>query len=115
MALAAVAVAAADASVVAIACYTRTGRTARLLSALRPGVPIHAFSDEPHTVNRLALVHGIAPAGCPAPAASGSRLEWLARIVERASVVPPGSVVALVASSADPGTGPNLLELHRLP
>ena len=29
--------------VVAITCYTETGRTARLLSAERPGVPVYAF------------------------------------------------------------------------
>jgi hypothetical protein len=29
--------------------------------------------------------------------------------------VPPGSPVVLVASTAEPGTGPNILEVHRVP
>ena len=40
---AAAAVASEDRDVVAITCYTETGRTARLLSAERPGCPVYAF------------------------------------------------------------------------
>jgi hypothetical protein len=29
--------------------------------------------------------------------------------------LPPGSAVVLVASTTTPGSGPNLLELHRIP
>src|SRR4051812_17254788 len=44
LAYAAVALASAHREVEAIACYTRTGRTARILSSLRPRVPVFAFS-----------------------------------------------------------------------
>ena len=40
---AAAAVAIEDRNVVAITCYTETGRTARLLSAERPSCPVYAF------------------------------------------------------------------------
>ena len=39
-------VASSEAEIVAITCYTETGRTARLLSAERPSCPIYAFIPE---------------------------------------------------------------------
>ena len=41
-----------DPAVVAIACYTETGRTASLLSAERPRVPIYAFVPDPRIAAR---------------------------------------------------------------
>ena len=40
---------AAEDDIVGIACYTRTGSTARILSSLRPRVPIFAFSPDPRS------------------------------------------------------------------
>jgi hypothetical protein len=39
----------------------------------------------------------------------------MARLLAQSGAIPAGSAVVLVASTADPGTGPNLLEVHRLP
>jgi pyruvate kinase len=113
LAVAAVALAHADADVAAIACYTRSGRTARLLAALRPHVPILAFSPEPRVVDQLALVRGVEPRACVPPEASDGRLSLMAWLVGE-SALPDDSAVVLVASTAEPGTGPNLLEVHRV-
>ncbi|MBA2632894.1 MAG: hypothetical protein H0U86_07855, partial [Chloroflexi bacterium] len=59
LAYAASALAAADRDVVAIACYTRTGRTARIIAALRPRVPILAYSPEPAVRRGCQLAGGI--------------------------------------------------------
>jgi pyruvate kinase len=115
LAFAAVKLADAEATVAGIACYTRTGRTARILSSLRPRVPVFAFSPDQRVVDRLALVHGVVPAGCSPPADTASRLGLMARLLAQSGAIPAGSAVVLVASTADPGTGPNLLEVHRLP
>ena len=112
---AAVKLADAEPDIDAIACYTRSGWTARVLSSLRPHVPIFAFSPDPHVVARLALVHGVVAATCVPPADTASRLGLMAWLLREAASVPPGSAVVLVASTASPGTGPNLLEVHRLP
>ncbi len=61
LAYAAVTLASAQAGLEAIVCYTRTGRTARILSSLRPRVPVIAFSPDPDVVERLALVHAVVP------------------------------------------------------
>ena len=113
LAYAAAAVASTEHDVAAIACYTRTGRTARVLATLRPRVPILAFSPDPAVVRRLALVHGVIPRACVPPPDSTGRLGLMAWLLGEKATLPPGSAVVLVASTATPGSGPNLLELHR--
>ena len=114
LAYAAVALARADRDVAAIACYTRSGRTARILSSLRPRVAIHAFSPHEAVVRRLALVHGVQASTCMAPSGPKGRLDLLAWLLGEDSSIPAGSAVVLVASTATPGTGPNLLEVARV-
>jgi pyruvate kinase len=115
LAFAAASVAATEPDVSAIACYTRTGRTARMIAALRPRVPILAFSPDPAVVRRLALVHGVEARPCVPPPDTGGRLGLMAWLLGEDTTLPPGSAVVLVASTATPGTGPNLLEVHRTP
>lgn len=45
----------------AIIAVTRSGRTARVLSALRPGVPILASTTSDELARRLVLLYGVAP------------------------------------------------------
>ena len=45
--------------------FTRSGLTARVVSAFRPPVPILAITDSPRTYNQLALVWGVIPVLCP--------------------------------------------------
>ena len=115
LAYAAVAIARADPEIAAIACYTRTGRAARELATLRPGVPIIAFSPDPRVVSSLGIVHGVAARPCLPPPDDGARLGLMAWLLAELEVIHPGSAVVLVASSGDPEAGPNLLEVHRLP
>jgi pyruvate kinase len=98
-----------------IACYTWTGRAARELAALRPGVPIIAFSPDPAVVAALGIVHGVAGRPCLPPPDDAARLGLMAWLLAELAVIHPGSAVVLVASSAEPEAGPNLLEVHRLP
>ncbi len=114
LAYAAVALATADHEVGAIGCYTRSGRTARILASLRPPVPILAFSPDPMVVDRLALVHGVVARACVPPTDAQTRLGLMAELVGNAGSVPPGAAVVLVASTAEAGSGPNLLEIHRV-
>jgi pyruvate kinase len=113
LAYAAISLAAADPDVAAIACYTRTGTTARMLASLRPRVPILAFSPDAGVASRLALIHGTVPRICLPLEDSRRRLELLGWLVREANLVPPGAAVVLVASTTDPGLGPNLLEVQR--
>jgi pyruvate kinase len=114
LAYAAVALAEADRDISAIACYTRSGRTARILSALRPRVPIVAFSPSGEVVRRLAMVHGVDTRDCVQPDEAQGRLGLMAWLVGEDPSFVAGSAVVLVASTAEPGTGPNMLEVHRV-
>lgn len=101
--------------VAAIACYTRTGRTARVIAALRPSVPILAFSPDAAVVRQLALVRGVHARSCVPPPDTTERLGLMAWLLGEDATLPRGSAVVLVASTSTPGSGPNLLELHRIP
>jgi len=114
LAFAAVALAGADHDVAAIACYTRSGRTARILSSLRPRVPILAFSPDAGVVRRLGIVHGVTARGCVPPSSHPERLSLLAELIARERLLPAGAAVVLVASTAEAGSGPNLLEVRRV-
>ena len=78
-------------------------------------VPIFAFSPDPTVVARLALVHGVIPSTCVPPPDTQTRLGLMAWLLREADVVPAGVAVVLVASTAAAGSGPNLLEVHRVP
>jgi pyruvate kinase len=115
LAYAAVALANAENAIAGIACYTRTGSTARILASLRPHVPIFAFSPDPAVVTRLALVHGVVGRTCVAATGTADRLGLMAWLLSESKAMPPGAAVVLVASTAAAGSGPNLLEVHRMP
>jgi pyruvate kinase len=110
---AAVALAGARDGIAAIACSTRTGFTARTLSALRPPVPVIAFSPDPRVIAGLALVHGVVARPCP-PLAAADRMGQLRRLLDESGLVPGGASVVLVSSTATPGSAPNLLGIGQV-
>jgi pyruvate kinase len=112
---AAVALARAEDDVAGIACYTRTGWTARMLAALRPPVPVLAFAPDERVVAQLALVHGVRARSCADADVGAGGLSLLAHLLSTDPAVSPGAAVVLVASSAQPDTGPNAIEVYRVP
>jgi pyruvate kinase len=115
LALAATTIADRSPDVSAIACYTRSGQTARVIASMRPRTPIIAFSPDAAVVRALGLVRGVEARGCVPPPAHDARLTLMAWLLGEHGTLPAGTAVVLVASTAMPGSGPNLLELHRLP
>ena len=99
----------------AIVAVTRTGRTARLLSALRPAAPIHAIAPDPGVARRLALLWGVRPQVVDL----GGDLIPLARLAERLraeGVLPPAATVVLVSVNPDLARADaNFLQLLRVP
>ncbi len=78
----------------AIVTPTHSGRTARLVAALRPECPIFALSSDVRVRHRLALVRGVSTSTAP----EHSDLPGLSRAAAR-----------LVASCGLPGSGPVVL------
>ena len=109
--LAAVTMAHADPDVVALACFTRSGRTARLLSALRPHVPIRAFTPSAAVARSLSLHRGITATSLASTLADEGLSEVIAAALVADESISPGAAVVLVRSSV--GSGPNTLEVLR--
>ena len=115
LASAAAALVTADASIEAIACYTRTGRTARILSALRPGVPIVAFSPDSHVAGRLTLAHGVFARTCAPLGEPSDRIGELDMLLREAQILPADAPVVFVISMGTPGSAPDMLAVRRVP
>ena len=100
----------------AIVAVTRGGKTARLLSALRPRAPIFAATDHPVMARQLKLAWGVVPVLCTDIGRDVS--EEANRIgdmlVENGSI-PRGSAIVLVSITPEMARGPsNFLKLQRV-
>jgi pyruvate kinase len=99
----------------AIVAVTRSGSTARRLSALRPRAPIIATTDRDETARWLTLYWGVRPVrtdiGENIPAAG----ELIVRQLLDAGLVTAGSTVVLINVSPDLGRrDANYLKIHRV-
>jgi hypothetical protein len=74
-----------------------------------------AFTPHERVVSALALVHGVRARSCADADLGAGGLELLSRLLAHEPAVPPGAAVVLVASTAQPDTGPNAIEMYRLP
>jgi len=104
-----------DRGVCAIAVFTRSGRTALLMSKARPRVPIYAFTPEPETYRRMAFYWGVQPFLIP----MAESVEGMSAILEDALLssrtFSEGDQVVLVASLPIGAMGPaNLTLLHTI-
>jgi pyruvate kinase len=106
---------AAHAQAAAIVAVTRGGKTARVLSALRPSTPIYAATDEARVSQRLALCWGVMPVTTDLTGdvhAAASRIGQ--ELVERGAI-PRTSTIVLVSVTPDLAPGPsNFLKLQRV-
>jgi pyruvate kinase len=99
----------------AIAVFTRSGRTALLMSKARPSTPILGLTPEPSTYNRMGLYWGVEPRLIPM---AGSVEDMVARMedaVRQNDWAKQGDRVVLVASLPVGALGPaNLTYLHTI-
>ena len=99
----------------AIVAVTVKGKTARVLSAFRPGVPIFAVTPNEAVARRLALYRGVTPLTTE----RGSSLDATGVLVEREclsrGMVTAGSVVVFVSVNADLTRGDaNFMRIRRI-
>jgi pyruvate kinase len=94
---------------------TRSGRTARLVSAHRPEVPVLAVSPRIETVRRMNLLFGVKAARNKEWGAIRDLLSDCASLAVREGVASSGDLVAIVAGLPDQELGTNLFEVHRIP
>jgi pyruvate kinase len=99
-----------------IVCPTTSGRTARLISAHRPEVPVLAVSERLETVRRMNLLFGISSAEAPENWTSIRKLlDDCATLAREHGIAESGDLVAVTAGLPAQGVGTNLFEVHRVP
>jgi pyruvate kinase len=94
---------------------TYSGRTARLVSAHRPNVPVLAVSPRIETVRRLNLLFGVKPVLDDQTSEIRNLLHDCAALAARYEVAKRGDLVGIVAGLPDQELGTNLFEVHRVP
>jgi len=87
-----------DRGVAAVAVFTRSGRTARLMANARPSVPILAFTPEARTHNQLSLAWGTIPHLVPKANSVEGMIEHVRAACRESDLVQVGEQVVMVAS-----------------
>jgi pyruvate kinase len=108
-------VAAYQLDLAALVVPTRSGRTARLVSAHRPRVPVLALSERPGTVRRLNLLFGVTPAAHGDAPILDELLTGCAERARELGLARSGDLIGITAGLAQQNLGTNLLEVHRVP
>ena len=97
----------------AIAAFTRTGRTAELLSRDRPRAPIFAFTPNDDVYRRLALWWGVQPVLAQLPATSEALIRQVETTLLERGAVAPGDLLVVVGSLPfRQGVHTNFVKLH---
>jgi pyruvate kinase len=94
---------------------TRSGRTARLVSAHRPKVPVLAISPRLETVRRLNLLFGVSCVQSPDRDDFDDLLDDCARLAGEHGVARSGELIGITAGLPAQDLGTNLFEVHRVP
>ncbi|HEV2349938.1 MAG TPA: pyruvate kinase [Terriglobia bacterium] len=99
----------------AIAVFTQSGSSARLISKYRPRVPVFAFSPLLEITRRTALYWGVHPVHLPPVQSTDSMVEEAAAWLRKSGEVKPGDIIAVIAGTPISRRGTtNLLKLHRI-
>jgi len=107
-----VAHAAQDLDMKAIAVYTETGTTARLISKYRPKAAIYAFAANPSVCARLNLMWGVQPVWCDMGINTEEMVSTAERMMLKQHAVQPGDVIAIVAGTRTASGSTNFMRLH---
>jgi len=94
---------------------TASGRTARLVSACRPKVPVLAVSPRLETVRRLNLLFGVQCAMADEWTGISPLLAECATLARETGVAKSGDLIGITAGLPDQELGTNLFEIHLVP
>jgi pyruvate kinase len=101
-----------DLDLAAIAIFTESGNTARLLSKYRPEAPIFALSPFPSVVRRSMLLWGTYPILCERFEGTDTLVSMAEKILESGGHVKAKQVVGIVAGTATKSGATNFMRLH---
>jgi pyruvate kinase len=104
-----------DRNVSAIAVFTLTGRTALLMSKVRPQVPILAFTPEQRTFQRLGLYWGVTPYLVPYASTVENMIDIVEQVMITSTPLQPGQQVVIITGlPVGAFRQPNFALLHTL-
>ncbi|MDR3577364.1 MAG: pyruvate kinase [Anaerolineaceae bacterium] len=104
-----------DRNVSAIAVFTLTGRTALLMSKIRPQVPILAFTPEQRTLQRLGLYWGVTPYLVPYASSVENMIDIVEQVMMTSTPLQPGQQVIIITGlPVGAFRQPNFALLHTL-
>jgi pyruvate kinase len=94
---------------------TRSGRTARLVSAHRPQVPVLAVTPRIETVRRMNLLFGVRCVIAEDWTSLRALLDDCARLARETGIAHSGDLIGITAGLPEQQLGTNLFEVHRVP
>jgi pyruvate kinase len=104
--------AAEDLPMGAIAIFTETGNTARMISKYRPKAPIYAFTHIAPVVQRMNLYWGVHPVRCQQARSAEQMVALAERLLVGRGQLKAGEVLGVVAGTRQTSGSTNLMRLH---
>jgi pyruvate kinase len=101
-----------DLPMAAIAVFTESGTTARMLSKHRPKVPIYAFSVNPEVCNRMNALWGVQPVHTGQWRSAEEMVKSAEEELLRRGVLRKGEVLGIVAGTRLAEGATNFMRLH---
>ncbi len=98
----------------AIVAVTRQGRTARVLSAFRPPIPIFAAVTDPGLARRLVLHRGVTPILMPDLTLATISSDVESELLARGSITAGDAVVFVSVNAELTRPGANFLRIHQV-
>ncbi|MDR3749491.1 MAG: pyruvate kinase [Acidobacteriota bacterium] len=103
--------AARDLNIRAIAVFTETATTARMLSKYRPASEIYAFTQFEAVCNRMNLLWGVTPLRCPGNLSAAQMADFAEQELVRRNVLHPGDIFGLIAGTIISAGATNFMRL----
>ena len=96
----------------AIAIFTETGNTARMISKYRPKSPIYAFTHMAPVVQRMNLYWGVHPVRCQQARSAEQMVALAEQVLVGRGQLKAGEVLGVVAGTRQTSGSTNLMRLH---
>jgi pyruvate kinase len=96
----------------AIAVFTETGNTARMISKYRPKAAIYAYTHMEPVVHRMNLYWGVHPVRCRQARSAEQMVTMAEQDLVRRGLLKPGDVLGVVAGTRQASGSTNLMRLH---
>ena len=95
----------------AVAVYTDTGHTAKMISRFKPTCPIYAFTPNVLTYNRLSLAWGITPILCNPCKTADELIETINKTLKSQKLAKTNDMILIGTGTRKP-SGTDMIKIH---